>query len=96
MDADKLLSDRLDQQCCDDRAVHTAGEREQDLFIADLGAQFFDLLFDECICERFCGDALHGFWSDIGTHNVKPPITLKYGSFIIAYYLPFFKWIYDA
>ena len=65
VDADELLADSLDQQGGDDRAVHAAGEGEENFLIADLSAELLDLLVDERLRERRGGDAFHGFGSDI-------------------------------
>ena len=61
MDADELLADRLDEQRRDDGAVDAAGQGEQDIFIADLGAKRGELFFDERLRKLRRGDTLHGF-----------------------------------
>ena len=61
MEADELLADRLDEQRRDDGAVDAAGQGEQDIFIADLGAKRGELFFDERLRKLRRGDTLHGF-----------------------------------
>ena len=65
MDADELLTDRLDQKRRDDRAVNAAGEREQNLFVADLRTEFCDLFVDKRLREFRGGDSFHCFGSYI-------------------------------
>ncbi len=59
MDTYQIFADRLDQQRGNDRAVYTAGQRQQYLFVTDLRLQSSDLLVDKCIGERFGGDSFH-------------------------------------
>ena len=70
MHADELLADGLDQKRRDDGRVHAAGQRQQDLLIADLRADGLHLFFNKRIGERRRGDALHRFGADIRIHFI--------------------------
>ena len=71
MDADQLLAHRLDQQGGHHRAVHPAGQGQQDLFIPDLAAQRVQLLGDKGLGQGGRGDALHGFGTLVVGHRHK-------------------------
>ena len=75
---DQLLPDGPDQQGGDDGTVHPAGQRQQDLFIADLGADGLHLLRDERIGELLRCDALHAFRTLVVLHDFPPFIIKRY------------------
>ena len=49
MDADQLVSDRLDQKGCDDGRVNASGEGEQHFVAPHLLPHGSDLLIDKCL-----------------------------------------------
>ena len=57
--ADKLLTDRLDQQRRDDGRVNSSGQREQYLLVSDLFPQGFELFLNKSFCKFWCGDSFH-------------------------------------
>ena len=59
MDGNQLLAHGLDEERRDDRGVHTARKGEQHLLVANLGAQFLNLFFDEFPRQFGRGDPLH-------------------------------------
>ena len=66
--ADELLADGLDQQRRHHRRVHAAGQRQQHLLVADLGADRVHLLVDEGVRQLRGGDSLHVFGALVGVH----------------------------
>ena len=75
MNGDQLPADCPDEQRSHNRAVHTAGERQQDFFVADLGTDRFHLLIDESPGQFGSSDSLHAFGPFVVIH-VHPPICL--------------------
>ena len=73
VNGDQLFADGFDQQGCHDGTVHAAGEGQQDLFAADLGADRFHLFIDESLGQFGCGDSFHAFRTLVIIH-VLPPI----------------------
>ena len=69
MDTDQLLADCLDQQGGNHTGVNAAGQGQQDLLIANLGANLGDLLVDESLSKLRSGDACHGFGTYIIRHK---------------------------
>ena len=59
MDGNQLLADGLDEEGRDDGGIDTARKGEQHLLVADLGAQFLNLFFDEFPRQFGRGDPLH-------------------------------------
>ena len=66
--ADELLADGLDQQRRHHGRVHAAGQRQQHLLVADLGADRLHLLVDERLGQLRRGDALHVLGTLVGIH----------------------------
>ena len=73
MDTDQLLADCLNQQSRNDRGVNTAGQRQQNLLVANLRANRGNLLFNKCICLLRSGNTLHGLGTYIARHKSCPP-----------------------
>ena len=65
MHADQLLANGLDQQSGNHRRVDTAGQRQQNLLVANLLTHSSNLLFDERIGQLRSGDSLHVFGTNI-------------------------------
>ena len=61
VDAHQLFADGLDEQSRHHAGIHAAGQGQQNLLIAHLGANLGDLLVDELLGQRGGGDALHAF-----------------------------------
>ena len=59
VDGNQLLTDGLDEEGGNHGGVHTARQGEQHLLVADLGAQFLNLFFDEFPRQFGSGDPLH-------------------------------------
>ena len=72
----ELLSNCLDEKCRNDRAVDTARQSEQYLFVSYLRAYLRYLLVDKLSGKLGSGDALHCLGSDNRIH-LYPPIVLK-------------------
>ena len=73
MHAGELVPDRADQQRGDDGGVHAAGEREQDLLVADLFTQRPDLLGDKGLGELRGRDADHVVGASYIDHRFTVP-----------------------
>jgi hypothetical protein len=68
MHADQLLADGLDQQSCDNGAIHAAGQSQQNLLVTHLSTNGCDLLGDELLSLLKGGNASHGFGTNIAIH----------------------------
>ncbi len=65
VNANQLLTYRFDKQCRDHRAIDTARQCEQHLFLAYLLTKLLDLLIDKRLRKLLCSNSLHTFGSDI-------------------------------
>ena len=65
VNGNQLLADCLDQKCGYYRGINTSGQCQQYLVIADLRAELFDLLVDECLRESGSRDSFHIFGSSL-------------------------------
>ncbi len=72
VDRDELLSDSLEEKGRHDGAVHTAGQGQQDLVAADLGAERLDLLINESLREGGRCDSFHIIRSSVVDHGYLP------------------------
>ena len=68
MHADQLLTDGFDQQRSDNRAVHTAGKSQQNLFVTNLFPDGFHLLGDKCLGKRGSRNPFHAFGPFVVIH----------------------------
>ena len=59
MDGNQLLAHGLDEEGGDYGGIDTARQSEQNLLVANLGAQFLNLFFDEFPGQFGRGDPLH-------------------------------------
>ena len=66
--ADELLADGLDEQGRDNRTVDAAGKSQQDLLVANLLADYSDLLIDEHQGKFGSGDTHHVVGTLVGIH----------------------------
>ena len=66
--ADQLLSDGLDQQRGDNRAVHTAGKSQKNLFVTHLFPDCLHLLGDERLGKRGSSNPFHAFGPFVVIH----------------------------
>ncbi len=73
MHAGQLLADGLDEQRGHDGRVHTAGQGQKDLLIADLLAQGGNLLVDKSLGQFGRGDARHALGAFVVCHRLIPP-----------------------
>ena len=69
MDADELPAHSPDEKRRDDGGIHAAGEGQQDLLVADLGAQGRNLLVNKSLGEGRGGDARHAFGTSCLFHS---------------------------
>ena len=71
--AGQLLADGLDEQRGHDGRVHTAGQGQKDLLIADLLPQGGNLLVDKSLGQFGRGDARHALGAFVVCHRLIPP-----------------------
>ena len=81
VNADQVTADGFDQQGSHNGTVHAAGEGQQDLLIADLLTDGFNLLTDEGFGQFGGGDPLHAVRTLVVIHvlSSNPFIAQKYG-----------------
>ena len=68
MHTDKLFTNGLDQQGCNNRAVNAAGKSQQDLLVTDLFTDCGYLFVDKGLSKFGGGDAHHVVRTLIGIH----------------------------
>ena len=59
VNGNQLFADCLDQKRCYYRGINTSGQCQQYLVIADLRAELFNLLLNECLRESGSRDSFH-------------------------------------
>ena len=79
MNADQLLADGLDQQGRDDRAVHTAGQGEQDFLVANLLLDRGDLFRDKGFRQLGRGNPFHVLGALVVLHFTSSRTKQKWG-----------------
>jgi hypothetical protein len=79
MNADQLLANGFDQQGSNNAGVNAAAERQQNLLVANLSANFCNLLINEFLCQFHGSDTLHGFGTYIARHRNTLQIKNEYG-----------------
>ena len=76
--ADELLADGLDQERRHHGRVHAAGQRQQRLLVADLGADGLHLLVDERVRQLRRGDSLHVLGALVGIHAASSSFSVMF------------------